>query len=285
MGIFGGRGQAQAPITPAELATAVPSDGDALGVEAEAMAAASDRTLRSRFAMVWPRGYEIPSDPEERVEAVRGAVVSQDREEVVDLRRRADAIALLPEAELARSFGVSRLPSEPGRRLEASLDLAAREVEGFEGPRLAAERTLDRARSVRDVLSIDRDDADRFRDVSPLARLVWKHVPEMAARIGVQLRPGEGYAEGDAERGNAGLAIHNSGADSRAASRIRMGFSQSVNGQIDALIGTDGSGGAVRRLIESSAQIERRFGRQGEPARSAARDMSAAAFLSGVLSR
>jgi len=285
MSIFGGRTQTQPGPSATELARIVPSDSDETMDEAGITARASDRVLRSRFASVWPRAFEIPADPDRRVGAVHEAMIAQEREETADIARRADRIAALPPAEMIRSFGIEALPVDPVSRGEAAVEMAMRDVAGFESPRVAAERALAKARSVREALSLDRTDAERFKDVSPLARLTWKHVPDMAARFGVPIRAGEGYASGDAEHGDTGLAIHNSGADSRAASKVRNGFSQSVNRDIDALIGPQGSGGMIDRVIEEAAQRERRLTHQSTPARKPGRDMSAAAFLSGMISR
>jgi hypothetical protein len=285
MSIFGGRTQAQSGPSAADLARVVPSGSDEAMEEAGITARASDTVLRGRFASVWPRSFEIPADPSGRVGAVHDAMVAQEREETADIARRADRIAGLPSAEMSRSFGVEALPVDPVARGQAAIEMAMRDVEGFESPRVAAERALSKARAVREALSLDRADAERFKDVSPLARLTWKHVPDMAARFGVPIGPREGYSPGDAEHGDTGLAIHNSGADSRAASKVRNGFSQSVNREIDALIGPQGSGGIIDRVIEEAAQRERRLSHQSTPARRPARDMSAAAFLSGMISR
>lgn len=285
MGILGGRVQTQAGPSAAELARIVPSASDDLMDEAELTARASDTALRNRFATVWPRSFEIPSEGEKRVGAVHDAMVAEEREETADITRRADRIAKLPADQMARAFGVQSLPVEPVARAQSAIDLALRDVEGFESPRVAAERALEKARAVREALSLDRGDADRFKDVSPLARLTWKHIPDMASRFGVPIGDREGYVPTDAEHGDAGLAIHNSGADSRAASKVRNGFSQSVNREIDALIGPQGSGGMVDRMVEEAAQRERRVSHQASPARNAVRDMSAAAFLSGIISR
>lgn len=282
MAIFGGRAQAQSGPGAAELSRVVPSSGDDLRDEAALMAAASDDVLRRRFAMVWPRDFALPANGDRRVEAVQEAIVFQEREELADLDRRAGRIAGMPDEERNRAFGVTSLPGEPVARVQASIDLAMLEVEGFESPRIAAERALEKARAVREALSLDRGDADRFKDVSPLARLTWKHVPDMAARFGVPIDRQEGYAPSDAEHGDTGLAIHNSGADSRAASRVRNGFSQAVNAGLDVLVGPNGSGGMVDRMVEAVADRERRLAHRPGTERSKARDMSAAAFLSGI---
>lgn len=282
MGILGGRTQRQSAPSGAELARIVPGEGDELRAEAMVNARASDDVLRRRFAMVWSRDFAIPAEGEKRIEAVQEAMVFQEREELADLGRRADRIVGLPEDERVRAFGTSLLPTDPVARSQAALDLAMMDVEGFESPRVAAERALEKARSIRESLSLERSDADRFKDVSPLARLTWKHVPDMAARFGASIGPQEGYAPGDAEHGDTGLAIHNSGADSRAASRVRSGFSQAVNREVDALIGPQGSGGMVDRIVEEVAERERRLSHRGAPQRGLVRDLSAAAFLSGI---
>lgn len=285
MNIFGGRTQARTGPSAAELSRVVPSASDDLRDEAGLTARASDAVLRARFAAVWPKSFAIPSEGERRIGAVHDAMVAEEREETADIARRAERIAALPAGEMFRSFGIDALPVDPVARTQASTDLAMRDVEGFESPRVAAERALARARSVRSSLSLDRDDADRFKDISPLARLTWKHIPDMAARFGVPVLPREGYSPGDAEHGDTGLAIHNSGSDSRAASKVRNGFSQSVNREIDALIGPQGTGGMVDRMVAEVAGRERRLSHQASPARRAAHEMTAAAFLSGTLSR
>ncbi|MFZ3481681.1 hypothetical protein [Sphingomonas sp. 3-13AW] len=285
MGFLGGRSQAQTSPSASELAKAVPGGGEALRDEAEIVAAASDPVLRRRFATVWAKDFAIPVDLEKRVEAVQTAIITQEREDLAELSGRADRIGRLSDEERTRIFGAGPLPSDQLARTQATVDLALLEAEGFESPRVAAERALQKARAVRDALSLDRGGADRFEDVSPLARLTWKHVPEMAARLGVQIGPQEGYSKTDPEYSDAGLAIHNSGSDARAASRFRPGFSRTVNHDLDMLIGPQGAGGIVERMVENAAGRERRRAVENAPPRALVRDMSAAAFLSGIISR
>ena len=282
MGIFGGRTHAQPTATVAELSRAVPSERPDFHMEAEIISQASDVALKARFASVWSRTYDVPSAPDKRIEAVQTAIVNQEREETADLFKRASLISAMPENDLLTVFGVKSLPAEKAARFDAAIDLAIQDVPGFECQKIASERALSVARGIRSALSLSRDDANRFKDVSPLARLTWKHIPDMASRSGVKISGDEGYRPQDPEFSDAGLAIHNSGADSRAASKMRAGFSQAVNRDLDLLIGPHGANGMVDRMIATMADRERKIGRTGAMPRSVARDMSAAAFLSGL---
>ena len=281
MAIFGGRSQTTSTPSAVDIARVVSGSSDAVRAEADIVARSSDTAIRNRFAQTMPRTVVIPADHSRRLDMVQSAIVAQDREDVADLSRRADVIGRLPQADLQRVFGVRDLPSAPDARMEATLDLASRDVQGFESPAVAARRALDKAREVRSALKLVRSDADGFRDVSPLARLVWKHVPDLASRFGIRTRADEGYSAADAERGDVGLSMHNSGADARAASRMRAGFSQAIGRDMDVLVGPQGAGGMVDRLVDHSREREHRVGRP-DPVRNVARDMSAAAFLSGL---
>lgn len=281
MAIFGGRSQSTGQPSAVEIARVVPVGGDALRDEAEIVARSSDATIRRTFASTMSRTASIPVDSVRRIDMVQNAIVARDREDVADLSRRADAIGRLPQADLQRVFGVRDLPSAADARMEATLDLASRDVHGFESPVVAAGRAVEKAREIRVALEVNRGDADTFADVSPLARLVWKHVPDLASRLGVRIRADEGYSTRDAEHDDVGLALHGSESDARAADRMRGGLSPAMSRQMDILVGGHGAGGMVGRLVEHAREREHRIGRQ-EHVRKAARDMSAAAFLSGM---
>lgn len=282
MGIFGGAAHRSSKASEAE--TLIRGDA-ATRAEAKLVAGASDEVLRNRFALVWAKDFAIPSEMARRVAVVEGAIVEQERAEALDLHARAESIGGLDDEGAKRLFGAP-LPREGERRILVSVNLAAQDPEGFEAPRVAARRALDQARKVRGLLNIAREDADHFKDISPLARVLWKHVPEMAGRLGLRKIAGEGYSRNDAETlpGNEGLGLHNAGADARSAVKMRQIFSSNANAELDVLFGVDGSGGRLSRLVAVTAdRLSMRRVQEEAPAR--IRDFSAAAFLSRSFSR
>lgn len=120
----------------------------------------------------------------------------------------------------------------------------------------AARRILEDARSARREMALMKKDCDRPGEFAPMARLLWQHVPALAAGLGATIAQGEGWPAGSKEADDRQYGIRAASFDARRASYVADWAGPSLSKPTRLLFAGPDHGSSIDNLIDRISKAE-----------------------------
>ena len=120
----------------------------------------------------------------------------------------------------------------------------------------AAKRILDDARAARREMALMKKDCDRPGEFAPMARLLWQHVPALAAGLGAPISAGEGWPSGSKEAQDRQYGVNAASFDARRASYVADWAAPSMSRATRLLFAGPDQGSSIDNLIDRISKVE-----------------------------